>query len=108
LLFWLLPNNFELLVGISGAYFADKKSVHKHFYTQGGYVPVPFELDDSVGVDKDHPVNIQFIPDDPSSDKIEYPAYTEMLLCIENNVNLKLINIERTKKLIYELIVVLP
>jgi 20S proteasome alpha/beta subunit len=33
-------DGFELLVGISGAYFADKKSVLKHFYTHGGYVPV--------------------------------------------------------------------
>ena len=35
-----MSNGFELLVGISGIYFADKKSVLKHFYTHGGYVPV--------------------------------------------------------------------
>src|SRR3989442_11892632 len=33
-------DGFELLAGISGVYLADKKSVLKHFYTHGGYVPV--------------------------------------------------------------------
>jgi 20S proteasome alpha/beta subunit len=33
-------DGFELLAGISGAYFPDKKSRLKHFYTHGGYVPI--------------------------------------------------------------------
>ena len=31
---------FELSVGISGEHLADKKSVLKHLYTRGGYIPV--------------------------------------------------------------------
>jgi 20S proteasome alpha/beta subunit len=128
-----LSNGFELLVGISGVYFPDKKSVLKHFYTNGGYVPVNtntvlgsesvgkfylrywendmtmkavgelgyfiikyiqgFNLDDAVGVDKDHPVHIHFIPDNPPEGKLDYFADEEMLKEFEERINKRLIRI---------------
>src|SRR5215211_4377 len=33
-------DNFELLVGISGVYFPDRRSVLRHFSISGGYVPI--------------------------------------------------------------------
>jgi hypothetical protein len=125
-----LSEGFELLVGISGAYFPDKKSVLKHFYKPGGYVPVntykalgsetfgriylrhwhdgmtmsevaelgyfivkyiqSFKLDESVGEDEAHPINIRFIPNNPSGDKLDYPPDGRLLKEFEERTQRRL------------------
>ncbi|MDQ6862785.1 MAG: hypothetical protein M3044_03060 [Thermoproteota archaeon] len=119
-----------MLAGISGAHFADKKSVLKHSYIHGGYVPVDtykaigsehfgkfylrywgpemtmkevgemgyfiikyiqnFNLDDTVGVDDDHPVDIRFIPDNPQNGKHDYKADDQMLKEFDKRTNIRL------------------
>jgi len=123
-------DGFELLAGISGTYFADKKSILKHFYTCGGYVPIntykaigseplgkihlrhwnpnmtmtkvgelgyfiikyiqDFNLDEGVGVDKEHPTHICFIPDNPLDGKLDYNADDQMLKEFEQRTNERL------------------
>lgn len=126
-------DGFELLVGISGVYFADKKSILKHFYTSGGYVPIngykaigseaygkvllrnwrpemtmkqiaelgyfviryiqELNLDEGVGIDEGHPVQVTFIPDKPT-DKLDYPADKQMLDDFEERTKARLNKID--------------
>ena len=137
-------DGFELLVGISGAYFPDRKSMLKHFYTHGGYVPVNtykvigsepfgkiylrywhpnmtmkevaelgyyiikyiqyFNLDESVGVDEDYPVEITFIPDNPTDNKLDYLADNQMLTEFEERINTRL---KRIKDETFQLVIFL-
>ena len=63
-----------------------------------------FNLDEGVGVDKDHPTQICFIPDNPLDGKLDYNADDQVLNEFEERTNERLAKIRNESFILWRTI----